>query len=82
MHQAAALGWIPASPRGAWCPTSNLLALETGASPGDAAVFILEPGYPKVRFPMLMSALNDRCQADAAHSLYELGNLMEAVHPA
>ena len=45
----AALGWIPTGPHVAWCPTSNLLALEASVSPGDAAVFVLDPSCPKAR---------------------------------
>ena len=43
-----ALGPIPAHPLTAWCPTSNLLAVESGAVPGDAAVFVLDASCPEV----------------------------------
>ena len=53
-HQAvAALGWIPTRPHTAWCPTSNLLALEANVAPGDAAVFVLDLSCPKARSDLI-----------------------------
>ncbi len=50
----AALGWVPTQPRCAWCPTSNLLALEASVAPGDAAVFVLDPSCPKARSLLIL----------------------------